>query len=417
MLDKVPVLGQVRRAKGFVRRNRGWIYFALALVCLIIVGPLLRIVATAFSIVGPAVRVMLDNPVGRVFFYGIFGSILAWMLWRRVRLRVFRVYGLNAMRAFLDGLNLMVLGRWEHAIRAFEKVVRTPRWVTLEDGVPEHRDIRHDAMLKIALCQLERRRPNEAKAWLLRVRESEIVSNHIRRNLSELRALSYDRNDEIEPETILRELERAEKKDARNRRVLVALRDRLEAGGDLKRAASVTKRLMAVSEGAEKERAEEDLSLLEYRVAHKALGDGNAGGKPIRVLKTRAHDPRSALLLGDLSLERGDVRGALRAWSRAISLPVFDRVETLLSEGKLAGEQDRRMLLENLPYSGTMLVLARHYQQQGDHRKAKAAVERAMESGGAHIEAIRIYADALRAEGDDAGAAELYRRALASTFA
>ncbi|MHC4940890.1 MAG: tetratricopeptide repeat protein [Planctomycetota bacterium] len=417
VLDRVPIFGSVRRAKGFLRRNKGWIYFALALAVLFVVGPFLRIVATFFSIVAPAIRVMLDNPVGRIVFFGVLTIVVAWVLWRRVRERVFRVYGLNAMRSFLDGLNLMVMGRWNRAIKAFEKVVKAPRWVKLEDGVPEHRDIRRDAMLKIALCHLERNRPNEAKAWLLRVRESEILSDHVRRNLGELRALSYDQSDEIEPETILKELERAEKRDARNRRVLRALRDRLEAEGDLKRAADVTKRLVAASEGREKQTAEEDLSLLEYRLAHRALDAGESARTPLKALAARAHDPRSALLLGDLALEKGDVRGALKAWSRAVSLPVFDRLEKLLGEGRLPTEKDRRMLLDYFPYSGTMLVLARYYERAGDARKARSAVEKAMEAGGVHIEALRLYAEALRREGDEAAAADLYRRALAATFA
>ena len=390
VLDRVPVVGTARRAKGFLRRNKGWIYFALALGVLFIVGPVLRIVATAFSIVAPAIRVLLDNPVGRVVFFSLLTLVVFWVLWRRVRERVYRVYGLNAMRAFLDGLNLMVLGRWNRAIKAFEKVVGTPRWVRLEDGVPEHRDIRRDAMLKIALCHLERNRPNDAKSWLLRVREKEILSDHVRRNLGELRALSYDRSDEIEPETILKELERAERRDARNRRVLRALSDRLEAQGDLAKAAQVTRRLVAASEGLEKERAEEGLALLEYRAAHHALDAGEGARSPLKALQARAHDPRSALLLGDRALEKGDVRGALRIWSRAVSLPVFDRLERLLDEGALAGERDRRLLLEHFPYSGTMLVLARHYEREGDVRKARAAVEQAMAAGGAHLEALRL---------------------------
>ena len=76
--------------------------------------------------------------------------------------------------------------------------------------------------------------------------------------------------------------------------------------------------------------------------------------------------------------ELGDVRGALKAWSRAVSLPVFDRLEKLLGEGRLPTEKDRRMLLDYFPYSGTMLVLARYYERAGDARKARSAVEKAM---------------------------------------
>jgi len=417
LLDKVPVVGRARRVQGWIRRNKGWFYLALAIVVIFMVGPALRIVATFFSILAPMIRTLLDNPVGRVIFYTGVAIIVGWLLWRRTRQRVYRVYGLNAMRAFLDGMNLMILDRWDRAIPRFESVVRAPRWINLEDGVPEHRDIRVDAMLKIAFCHLRSHRPNEAKAWLLRVQEAAILSDHVRRNFNELRALSYDQSDEIEPETILKELEKADKKDARNRRVLEALRDRLEATGQLERAARVTKRLVASHAGIEKEQAQEQLALLEHRIAHRALSPGaGAGGKPPRALKAHARDPRSAILIGDLALERDDLKGALRAWSRAVSLPVFDRIAKLLADGRLEGEKQRRMLLDLFPYAGTMLVLARHYQQKGEHRKAKAAVERAMEAGGANLEALRIYADALMHEGDDAAATEIYRRALSASF-
>jgi len=364
------------------------------------------------------IRALLDNPVGRVIFYAGVSILVGWILWRRTRTRVYRVFGLNAMRSFLDGMNLMILDRWDQAIARFEKVVRTPRWIQLEDGVPEHRDIRVDAMLKIAYCHLRGHRPNEAKAWLLRVHEKEILSDHVRRNLNELRALSYDQSDEIEPETILRELEKAERKDARNRRVMEAMRDRLEADGELERAAQVTRRLAATHSGADRERAEGELALLEYRIAHRALNDGSggAGAKPPRALKARARDPRSAILIGDLALERDDLKGALRAWSRAVSLPVFDRIAKLLAEGRLEGEKQRRLLLDLFPYAGTMLVLARHYQATGEHRKARAAVERAIEAGGGNFEAMRIYADALRDGGDEEAAADIYRRALSASF-
>jgi len=422
LLDKVPVIGRARRVRGWFRRHKGWIYFGLALVCLFIAGPALRIVATFFSILAPMIRTLLDNPVGRVIFYSGLALIIGWILWRRVRMQVYRVFGLNAMRAFLDGMNLMILGRWSRAIPRFEKVVRTPRWIRLEDGVPEHRDIRSDAMLKIALCHLKTGRPNEAKAWLLRVHESDILSPHVRSNLVELRALSYDQNDEIEAETILKELEKAGEREGQNRRVLTAIRDRLEAVGELDRAAQATRRLVKASQGVQRDVAEDELVLLEYRIAHKAVVDGSGGvghgkgGKPLKALKARTSDPRSAVLLGDVALEQGDLRGAFKAWSRAVSLPVFDRIEKLLQEGRVDGEKERRMLLEYFPYSGTMIVLARHYARRGDYRKAKSAVERAIEAAGPNLEALRVYAQALEQEGDTTGAAALYRQALASSF-
>ena len=58
---------------------------------------------------------------------------------------------------------------------------------------------------------------------------TEILSDHVRRNHAELRALAYDLNDELERETVLKELERTHARDKGNRRVLLAIRDTSDA--------------------------------------------------------------------------------------------------------------------------------------------------------------------------------------------
>lgn len=245
-LDRVPVLGRFRRARGWFRRNRIWFYLAIAVAVLFVVRPVLSIVATIISPLAPLITKLLDNPVGRFVFYNAIALLLLWWIWRKVRAGVVRVIGLRAMRSFLDGLTLMIHGRWDAAIAEFEKVVRWDRWVRLEDAVPEHRDLGPDARLKIAACHLRRSRPNEAKAWLLRVREQEILSEHVRRNHAELRGLAYDLNDELERETVLRELEKTHARDKGNRRILIALREQSEALGDLERARAMGRRLVAL---------------------------------------------------------------------------------------------------------------------------------------------------------------------------
>jgi tetratricopeptide (TPR) repeat protein len=406
------VFGLFRRTKGWLRRKKGWIYFGLAIAVLFVVRPVLTILAEIFKVLQPLVRTLLDNPVGRFVFYNVLAAVLLYWVWRKVRAGVLRVVGLRAMRAFLDGMHGMIAGRFDAAIPFFEKVERIGRRVRLEDVVPEHRDIRADARLKIAACHLRRGRPNEAKAWLLRVREQDILTDHVRRHHAELRALSYDLNEELEDETILRELERSQRKDSSNRRVLLALRDRLEASGNLDRTIAVARRLAAVSEGREKEDAANHLALLEFRKAHRALGEGDRRSS-VKSLKANAGDRHSALLLGDVLLEAGDLKGALRAWSRAVSLPVFDRIAALLESGRLAGDREKEMLLRHFPYAGTMIALAEHYRKRGETRKAKAAIEKVLEAGGGRSATVlRQYALCLEAEGDAAGAADLYRRAL-----
>jgi tetratricopeptide (TPR) repeat protein len=415
VLNKIPVFGQMRRVRGWARRNRFWFYCVLAVAIIFVIRPVLTILAVVFEQLGPMISAVIDNPVGRVIFYNVVGLLLAYWIWRKMRARVLRVLGLRCIRAFLDGLNLMILSRWAAAIPHFEKVVWWGRWIRLEDAVPEHRDITTDARIKIATCHLKLGRPNEAKSWLLRVREKDMLTDHVRRNHAELRALAYDANDELEKETILKELERTQSRDRTNRRVLLAIRDRAEEAGDLERMRGVGRLLAASSQGREKEEAERDLALVEFRLAHKALGEGDRK-QMRRALKATAGDPRSALMLGDLALADGDVRGALKAWSRGVSLPVFDRIATLLESGQLEGDKEKDLLLKHFPYAGTMVVLAEHYRKKGEYRRARSALEKVLESAGEDITVLRLYAACLEGEGDPARAAELYRRALSMSF-
>ncbi|MCZ6571760.1 MAG: tetratricopeptide repeat protein [Planctomycetota bacterium] len=412
VLDRVPVFGRLRRVKGWVRRNKGWIYFAIALAVLFIVKPVLDIVAQVVKVFQPAVQALFDNPVGRFVFYNVLAILLLWWVWRRVSKGVRRMVGLYVMRAFLDGMHLMFNGHWRAAIPRFERVVRWRRWVRLPDAVPEHRDIGADARIKIATCHHKLGEVNEALRWLHTVRQQDMLTEHVRRSHAELRALTYDLSDELEGETVLRELAKTEQRDRKNRRILGAYRDRLEAAGEIERARDVHKRLLAVAEGLEKDQAERDLARLEFRVAHKALLAGSSADtrKGLgRALKAHPGDVRSALLLGDMRLQEGDVKGALKAWSRAVGVAVFDRLARLLQSGQL---QDNDVLLDQFPYVGTLLVLAEHYRRKGDFRRARSALDKVLETVGESAPVMRLYAACLEGEGDAEGAAALYRRAL-----
>lgn len=413
--DRIPVFGRMRRIKGWMRRKKGWVYFALILVILFIVKPVLTILAEVFKIFRPMISAIFDNPAGRFIFYNLLALLLLWWMWRKIRAGIFRVVGMRRMRNFLDGMNAMLMGHWRKAIPSFKEVVKTPRWIKLQDAVPEHRDIRVDSYIKIAMCHLRLGEANEAKNWLLRVREADMLTEHVRRNHAELRALSYDLNDELEGETVLRELSKTQDRDRGNRRVLLALRDRHEAAGNLDQAKTFAKKLAAVSVAAEKEQAEAHLALLEFRSAHKALGEGDKKTL-MKSLKARSGDVRSALMLGDLALEDNNTAAALKAWSRAVSVPVFDRIAGLLESGKLSGDKERELLLKHFPYAGTMIVLAEHHRKKGEFGKAKAAIEKVLEAGGADITVLRLYAACLEGEGDTEQAAELYRRALSMSL-
>ena len=173
--------------------------------------------------------------------------------------------------------------------------------------MPEHRDIRVDAYLKIALCHLKLGNANEAKSWLLRVREKDMLSEHIRRNHAELRALSYDLNDELEAETVVRELEKTQVRDKSNRRVLLALRDRHEAAGNLDQARVIGKQAGRRRRSARKRnrpRPTWRCSSSGSRTRHWGAGDTKSTRK---ALKGRPGDVRAALLIGDLALDDGNV--------------------------------------------------------------------------------------------------------------
>ena len=136
----------------------------------------------------------------------------------------------------------------------------------------------------------------------------------------------------------------------------------------------------------------------------------------LKSLKARSGDVRSALMLGDLTAEDNNVTGALKAWSRAVSLPVFDRIAGLLDSGKLSGDKEREFLLKHFPYAGTMIVLAEHQRKRGEFKKARAAIEKVIDAGGADFTVLRLYAACLEGEGDTEQAAELYRRALSMSL-
>ncbi len=409
-LDRVPLFGTVRRVRGWARRRKGLIYLILIIIVLFVVRPVLTIIGEVFKIFSGPIKVLLNNPVGRFFFYNLLAIVLLFWAWRKTRAGIRRVFGMFALRSFLDGVNLMILRRWDLAIPHFEKVLKIAKRFRLEDAVPEHRDVVADAYLKIAYCHLRKGRANDAKAWLLRVREQDILTDHVRRNHAELRALAYDVNDEMEQETVLKELERSAGQDSRNRRVLRALRTRHEEAGDLEGACRVAKRLVAVTDAREKEEAERDLALLQFRRA-KALGGGDQK-QMRRALKATSGDPRSALKLGDLAVQDDDLKGALKAWAKAVSLPVFQRIATLLEQGKLAGDKEKNLLLRHFPYAGTMLVLAEHYHQRGEFRRARTALDQVLQRAGENVTVLRLYAACLEGEGHNEEAAQLYRRAL-----
>jgi len=420
MIDKVPVVGQVRRGTVWLKAHRGWFYLAIAVGVIFVVRPALTIVAGVFGILKGPITALLDNPVGRFVFYNVLAIALGYWVWRKSRGGVLRIAGLFAMRRFIDGLNLMILGRWSDAIEKFEKVERIGRWADLEEVIPEHRDILRDTRLKIATCYHRMGDANQALRWHKRVPADKILSAHVRRHHAELHALIYDISDELEEETILSELEKSAGVGKRgSRRVLRALIGRVEATGDLEKTRGLVKRLVDASDDADKETARRHLARLEFRLAHKALGDGSPKSslRNLKVaLKVDPGDFRSALLLGDLALEKDDVPGALKAWSRAVSLPVFDRIAKLLESGRLDGDHERKLLLAHFPYAGTMLVLAERHRKRGEFRQAKAALEKVREQTGESFLLLREYAACLEGEGDTEGAAGLYRRALAQSF-
>lgn len=419
LLDRLPFFGFWRRTKGWMRRNKVLLYGILILLILFIVRPVLEILATLITALRPAITAILDNPAGRFIFYNLLAILLVWWVWRKVRGMVLRMFGLRAMRRFLDGINLMILGRWRAAIPHFEKVARTARWLKLEDHVPEHRDIAADARIKIATCHHRLREPDEALRWIATVRDQDMLTEHVRRNHAELRALTYDIHDEMEQETILRELEKTQGRDRKNRRVLLALRDRVESAGDLPRTRTIQQKLIEASEGHDKEQAQREMALLEYRIATKMLGSGEtaASKKSLsRALTAQPGDVKSALLLGEIALADGDVPGALKAWSRAPGMPVFERIADLLASGRLAADREMELLLRYFPYTGTLIVLAEHHRRRGDFRRARAAIEKVLQATGESLPVLRLYAACLEGEGDPARAAELYRRALSMSL-
>jgi hypothetical protein len=305
-------------------------------------------------------------------------------------------------------------GRYRPAAKSFESVVRVGRYVNLKEAVPIYPEIHPDARIKLALCYRELGEVEKAMRSLELLKASEL-SPAMKKDHAEAKAFVYALSADLMDETIDREVEHALSVASDNRRLLALKRDRADRGGDLASAIDAQKRIVKATPAAERDEERSRLAALHGRNALRHYRDGDVPEALAEISRSRASDGALVLghlLAGDVEADRGNVRAAIREWSRVPSLPALDRVRRLLEEEKLDGEGDLAFLVDQLPRAGLLLVLAEHWLRKGNLRRAKNCVRKYEELGLGSRHSAHLMARIARAEGDERTAAALEWRAL-----
>jgi tetratricopeptide (TPR) repeat protein len=405
-LEKIPVLRIKRRLGRFFKRFKFWIFLIAFLLVLSLLSKPLAILWDIVKSIAGILKPVVDNPVGRVVVVTLVLAGIAWVVWWRFSARLRRLIGYHALDRFLDGVNHMVMDRHRNAVRCFEAVLRRAKVVDLETAVPAYPDLLDAARIKLAECHRILGDLDASLRWLEAVRAKGLPDD-LRRIHREIRALVYDAHPGMREEVRRGQVESAAKDDGKNARLLRVLRDHAEGKEDLGGAVRAQQRLVRATPRPERPEARRELAALHYRRGRKAEEEGD--------LETAEREYRTAakvqafdlpwLRLGDMALARADVAGALDAWAKAPPLPALDRIRGLLSDGRLEGSSDRAVLIQRFPFGETLLVLAEHFLEKGDRRRARNALVKLEDLGMAGPAVDRLAARIAREEGDGEEAA------------
>ncbi len=408
------LVDRVRHAPGIFRRFKFWIVAFLFILLLGVLGPWVGLLTKILSGLGRVLEPLLTSPVGRFLTVNVLVILLLWYLYRKFRARGRRLLGAWALDRFLAGLMGLASGRFRQGVRSFSAVIRMGRWVDLREAVPEHPEILADARIKLALCHRELGEVARAMKHL-ELLKSRDLSPRMRRDLAEAKAFVYALSDQLMEETVDREIANALEQDPQNRRLLRLRRDRAEAVGDLPTAIAAQRKLLKTTPPPERPEARTHLAALHARNALRLYQAGREEEARAEIARSRSSDPALVLpnlLAGDLAVEAGEPRAAVREWARTPSLPSLERIRRLLREGVLRDEGDAAFVAREFPRSGILLVLGAYYLEQGKLRKARNCVRKFEELGLANRYSAHLMAEILRAEGHAAAAEREDWRAL-----
>jgi tetratricopeptide (TPR) repeat protein len=213
-------------------------------------------------------------------------------------------------------------------------------------------------------------------------------------------------------------LHHALKHRPKSARLLALLRDHLIAQERWPEAITAQERLVGCCSPVDQHEARLRLAHMgcELGRRHRAggrLAEAKAAAR--KALREESDLEPALLLLGDLALDEGDMDAAIRQWGRAGTPAAQQRVERLLAEDPQ--RLSARELLERFPTRGMLVTIAKLYLHQGDPRRARNALRKALSelgsAQGATLPALlALLGEASAAAGDTDRANSLYRDAV-----
>jgi hypothetical protein len=363
------------------------------------VNPLVAVLRLLSESVAAVSAPFLRSPAGRLFAVCAALALAGYVAFRLLRERLRALRGGLLLRRHFDALAAWLAGDARRATDLWQRIVKSTAPLP-----PEYRAVRADAYLKLARLALASEQPGLALAWVLRVPEG--LPPVLERAHAQLRARAVVDAPGSLPATCAHEIGSALARFPDDLVLLRLQRDQFLATADAAGAAEVQERIWRGAEPARAaaERAAavhtwltagaEALARRQYEDVERCLGRARAVDADLAAAQP---------LEGDLRWAQGDVRAALRAWSRVPGSAGLTRAAGALDDG--AHGLTPRDVLECFATEGGLLLAARAFARAGDARRALRAAQQAARRLGPSPTVSAVLADVLRITGDPGAAA------------
>ena len=396
-----------------------WILALLLLIPLAFLGPVATLLAKFLDGAGALLKPLVESPLGRFLLLNAALLLLLWIAWRLLKGRVTRLLGTYVLGRYMEGLSLLLKGRRRQAAKRFKSALRWSAFIDPARAVPELPHVRGEISLRLAYLALEEKRSNEALRVLLKIRAADFPKA-FRSTYRELLARAYAAHPTLGREAVDQKIEEILREDPEDPVLLRLLRERKEEQGEWTRAAQAQEKVVAASrKGEERGRERKKLAFLWLQAAKGAQARGDAGAAWEYGTKARKAWPEMEqvqVFLGDLLLEKGKLEKALRLWAEAPGLPSLERLERLVSEGRVGEEGGSvlspREIARAFPQVGVLVVLARYWAGKGEFRKAHRALASLEELGERTPRILTLHAAVLEQMGKKEEASRICREAL-----
>ncbi len=421
-IPNVLKLKQAWRTKWYVR----WAVYALPVILVLgLLSGVLNFFSSLINFVSRVLAPAFATPTGRFVAFNLLILIIVIFTWKRAKKVICRLFGCVALKRFLGGISAMARDELPRAIRDFQKVTKIGKTIDLSLAVPEYPEILTAAHVKLGVCFQQLGDVKKSTYWIETAPMKDLPPA-LKKDRDACRALVYDENPELLPETVEKELKETLSRDGKNTGLLRALRERLRKAGNVEEAVRLQEKLVSSASPQDISSENRVLAVLLFVRGRELLAEGQ--GKKARTILRRAMEvgpdiPLPFLLLGDLEAEKGNIAKALSVWGQCPSLPALERLEKAMCGDREAGvkapaipHEELLTIARQFPYVGTLTVVARYFFERGDFRRARNSLAKLLEIGVVDHRLLKLLGDVERAEGNEEGAQKRYLMALKSLW-